>query len=262
MRFQFPLIFIFTALFLIGNYTVNGQVTDQEVADLSVRINGVEKVEQLYSIRYAVGKYAARTDLTLRQQQLLMNSMRLLSDEFKMRSHFKNAADVYKEYLDYNNNYLVSYNAFATDSLKAVHKNISEKETSEISSLGAEITSLTDKRAAVSGLKAKYYSAGTIGAIAVVVLTLIIGLSRIRAIKQAETSIESNREKLVQMNRTATDAGMKEGIVAFCKKTAADNSQLINTIIESVDQQEEKKIFQKEIVALRNAEKHFNGIAS
>ncbi len=251
MRLLKLYVYILSGLMLFSVSTVTGQVTDKEVADLSLRISGVEKVEQLYSIRYAVGRYASRTDLTLRQQQLLMKSMRELSDEFKMRSHFRNAADVYKEYLDYNNNYLVSYNQFAKDSLNAVHRNIVEKETATISSLDAEITDLTNRRAAVSGLKNKYYSFGGFGAIAVVVLTITIAFSRNRAINQAASQINSNREQLKVLNKKVTNAGIKEGSITFSRETATGNMQIINSVIESVVLPEEKKAFQKEINSLQ-----------
>ena len=239
--------FILPGLLLITGSRSFAQVTDSEVANLSFRISGVEKVEQLYSIRYAVGKYAARNDLTLRQQQLLMKTMQELSDEFKMRSHFRNAADVYKDYLDYNNNYLVSYNQFAKDSLNAVHKSIAGKESATISALDAEITDLTNRRAAVSGLKNKYYSFGGFGAIAVVVLTITIAISRNRAISQAEIQINSNQEKLRTMNKQVTLSGIKEGSIAFSKDTATANLEIVTSVIESVVSPEEKKAFQKDI---------------
>jgi hypothetical protein len=182
-------LFSFTCLIFFQVPFSNGQVTDQEVAYLTERINSIEKVDQLYSIRYAVGKYANRKDLTLRQQELLMRAMILLSEEFKIRSHYRNAADVYKEYLDYNNSYLESYNAYARDSLLAVHKKIVSEENATISELDAEIASLTKTREAVSGLKAKYYSFGSFGAIAIIVLTVIIFISRNKAIKNAEAQI-------------------------------------------------------------------------
>lgn len=250
MRFKIAFLLTFITLVVFSKNTTVAQVTDQEVAYLIERINGVEKIDQLYSIRYAVGKYAARPDLTLRQQEILMKAMNLLTDEFKFRSHFRNAVDVYQEYLDYNNKYLINYNAFAKDSLVAFHKNISQTELSEISALDEEISKLTNTRAAVSGLKAKYYSFGGFGAAAVIVLTLIICLSRNRAINQAESQINNNRERLKSLIQPAADAGMTAGTIAFTKDTLSANLQSLNTIIESVNQQSDKKIFQKEITAM------------
>ncbi len=262
MRFNL-INFTFTiCLLLIGNPAFAIEVTDKEVADLSVRINSVEKVDQLYSIRYAVGKYAARTDLTLRQQQLLMNSMKLLSDEFKIRNHFRDAADVYKDYLDYNNNYLIAYNTYAKDSLLEVHKKIEESELASISTLDTEIKGLTDTRAAVSGLRKKYYSFGGFGAVGVIVLTLVISLSRNRAIQHAQTQINANRESLKSLNKTTTNAGMTEGTISFCKEKAVANVEILNSIIDTVNQQEDKNLFQKEINALKQAVSKLNTFAS
>jgi hypothetical protein len=238
------------------------QVTDKEVADLSARINSVEKVDQLYSIRYAVGKYASRTDLTLRQQQLLLNSMKMLSDEFKERNHFRNAADVYKDYLDYNNNYLISYNVFAKDSLLAVHKKIEESELDAISALDTEIAGLTNTRAAVSGLKKKYYSFGGFGAVGIIVLTVVISLSRNRAIQNAQTQINANRENLRSLNSSTINAGMTEGTITFCKEKALANIEILNSIIDSVNLQEEKNLLQKEVIALKHAVSKLNNLTS
>jgi len=250
MRFKIAFFLSLLILVVFSKATTAAQVTDQEVAYLVERINGVEKIDQLYSIRYAVGKYAARPDLTLRQQEILMKAMLLLTDEFKFRSHYRNAVDVYQEYLDYNNKYLISYNAFAKDSLIAFHKNVSQTELSEINTLDGEIAKLTNTRAAVSGLKAKYYSFGGFGAAGVIVLTLIICLSRNRAINQAESQINSNRERLKSLIKPGTDAGMTAGTVAFSKDTLAANMQSLNAIIEFANQQPDRKIFQKEITAM------------
>lgn len=254
------LIFIIAAIFLAGS--IHAQVTDQEVAQLSERINSAEKVEQLYSIRYAVGRYASRTDLTIAQQKQLMETMKTLAEVFKYRRHYKNASDVYNDYLDYHNNYLVRYNNFAKDSLKAVHKNIAESEIAEIAKLDAQINMLTKSRVAVVGLKQQYYSFGMYGGIAVIVLTLIILFSRNRAITRAEMQISGNREKLKSVNRNITSAGMVKGAVAFCKETASVNVQIIESVIESVTLSEEQKIFQKELVSLQSASTKFKDIAS
>ena|SRR5688572_3971118 len=237
------------------------QVTDEEIQRIGDRINEVEKVEQLYSIRYTVGKYASRSDLTLKQQAMLANSMQLLSDEFKMRSHFKNAADVYKEYLDFNANYLTRYNAFAKDSLIAAQNKIASAESDSIMALDAEILSLNNRREAVSGLKAKYYTFGSIGSIGLIVVTIIIGLSKIRSIKQAGEHIASNQDKLHKFNPQSAEAGMLIGSIEFCKTTAASNVAVITGIIDSIKQSNESKQYQKEIQALQLARDEFEGIS-
>ncbi|MDQ3050915.1 MAG: hypothetical protein M3Q95_08535 [Bacteroidota bacterium] len=237
-------------------------VTDQEVADLSDRIDAAEKVEQLYSVRYAVGKYAALPDMSLRQQELLMKAMKSLAYEFKIRSHFRNAADVYEEYLDYQSNYLVSYNAFVKDSLKAVHIKVAADELTTIKKLDEEIVALTNTRAAVSGLKQRYYSFGGFGAAAVLILTVLILLSRNRAISQAESQIAANRDQLKSLNKNTTEAAMAEGTVAFSRDSAAVVSQIISNLSDAVNQQEDKKLFQKEITALQHAAARLNTIIS
>ena len=252
---------IFFTLLLLIPLTSFSQVTDAEIQRLSERIEEVEKVEQLYSIRYAVSKYATLSGLTLKQQSMLAKSMRDLSDEFKIRSHFKNAADVYKEYLDYNAGYLTRYNAFAKDSLIASQNKIASAETDSIVALDAEILSLNNRREAVSGLKAKYYTFGSIGSIALIVITIIIGLSKIRSIKQAGEHIASNQEKLHKFNPQSAEASMLIGSMEFSKSTAASNASIISGIIDTIKQSNESKQYQKEIQVLQQAKDEFSSVS-
>ncbi len=262
MIIRFLLFFLLCSLPVLKPLYAQAPVTDQEVAELSERIDAVEKVEQLYSVRYAVGKYATLTNMSLRQQELLMKAMKSLAYEFKIRSHFRNAADVYQEYLDYQSNYLVSYNAYAKDSLMAVHKKVAEDELATIKKLDVEIAALTKTRAAVSGLKQRYYSFGGFGAAAVIVLTVLIFMSRNKAIGQAESQIAINRDQLKSLNKNTTEAAMVEGTVAFSRESAVLVSQIIASITETVNQQEDKKLFQKEITALQHASASLNTVVS
>ena len=245
-------LFVFIIV-IVNSFLLNGQVTENAIARLSDRIQSVEKVDQLYSIRFAVAKYAAREDLTLKQQAELDKAMISLSQAFKDFNHYRNAADVYKERLDYNNKYLTRYNTFAKDSLVALHKGIVAQENEKIASLDSEIKNLNSTRAAVSGLKQKYYTFGGIGAIAAVIIFFMIAIAKNRAIKQAELQIASNRERLLHGVKKVTETGMVTGSIGFCRETAVLHVEAINKILESQDQQEEKKLFQNELAALQKA---------
>ncbi len=261
MLYKIKNIFLVTLLILIFS-VVHAQVTDKEITNIKDRIDAIEKTEQLHSVKYTIGRYASRTDLTLNQQKELISAMKLLAESFSERSHYRNAADVYKEYLDYKNQYLYRYNAFAKDSLIAMHKTVEQKELSTIASLESEIAALSKTRAAVSGLKSKYYSIGGFGAAGLIVLTLIIALSRNRAISAAEKQISSNREKIVSLNRQSAQSKMSEGTVSFCKDVALRNSQVITSVVEAVNLKDDNKIFQKEISILKQAQTELDSIGS
>lgn len=258
---MFSKIYIIALLFFVP-FALIAQVTDSEISAITERINSVEKTEQLHSIKYVIGRYASRTDLSLNQQKELINAMKLLAESFSERSHYRNAADVYKEFLDYKNQYLYRYNAYVKDSLVAVHKKIEQEETATISSLDTEITGLTKTRSAVSGLKNKYYSIGGFGAAGVILLTIIIALSRNRAIAEAEKHISANREKLISLNRKTAQSRMSEGTVAFCRDVAVRNSQVITSLVDAVSLQEGNKVFQKELTVLKQSETELKALVN
>jgi hypothetical protein len=55
---------------------------------------------------------------------------------------------------------------------------------------------------------------------------------------------------------------MTAGTVAFCRKAAADNLQVIESILESVVSPEEKKLYQKELTTLQHAAASLRQIAT
>ena len=238
------------------------QVNDGAIERLSERINSVEKVEELYSVRFAVAKYAARKDLSLQQQAALDKVMIQLSDAFKNYNHYRNAADVFRERLDFNNSYLTRYNAFAKDSLISLHKSITASETDRIASLDTEIKNLNASREAVSGLKQRYYTLGGLAAAGTLVLFVLITLAKNRSIKIAEEQIEANRQKLLSNIKQVTSAGMITGSIGFCRDAANSSAEAISKILESTNSKEDKKLFQNEMTALQKALAGFNKLQS
>ncbi len=258
-----PCILIWTVIFCCYSTSrIHAQISDQLITRLSERINDVEKADELYSIRFAVAKYATREDLTLKQQADLDKVMIQLSDAFKNFNHYRNAADVFKERLDFNNRYLRKYNAFAKDSLISLHKHITTSETDKISNLDTEIKNLNATRAAVSGLKQRYYTLGGITAAGTLVLFVLIALAKNRAIKEAEFQIAANREKLLKNIKQVTGAGMVSGSIGFCREAAVANAEAISKILESTNTKEDKKLFSNEMSALQNALIGFNSLQS
>ncbi len=227
--------------------------TSVEIDQLMEKLKSAQNVEELYTLKYNIDKYTRRTDLAIDEQKKLNRAYVMLSSAFKAKNHFKNAADVYKDYLDLNKKYLINYNTFIKDSILASQQKIKSIETSKINTLNAEIQSLNATRLAVEGLKTKYYSTGTIAAIAIIVVFLLIFITRNRAIRLTQNQLNANREKLLPLNTGVLDAKFLKGSVAFAKFSTQENSELLEKLIADFSSSDDKKTFSKEIQALQKA---------
>lgn len=256
---QIKIFFLFwTMVMFSGNVLAQTAV---EIDQLMEKLKSAQNVEELYTLKYNIDKYTRRTDLSIEEQKKLNRAYVMLSSAFKAKNHFRNAADVYKDYLELNKKYLINYNAYIKDSILASQQKIQSAEVSKISQLNAEINSLNATRLAVDGLKSKYYSTGTIAAIAVIVVFLLIFITRNRAIRITQNQLNSNREQLLGMNKSVLDAKLLKGSLAFAKFSIRENSELLEKLIEELNLSEDKKTFTKEIQALQKAKEVYNASA-
>ncbi|HMT28544.1 MAG TPA: hypothetical protein PKD91_04620 [Bacteroidia bacterium] len=233
-----------------------------DVEQLTDKIKSAQKVEELYSIKYNLDKYSRRTDLSIEDQRKLNRTYVMLSAAFKARSHFRNAADVYYDYLKLNESYLKNYNNFSRDSIIASHQKIKNAEASRINELDNEINQLNKTRDAVAGLKSKYYSAGTIATIGILVLFLIIFITRNRAIRLTQNKLIANREKVLSVYKQVLDAKILKGSISYSRQAALDNIELIDKLIAGLNDSDGKKRASKEIQALLKAKEIFTGLSS
>ena len=233
--------------------------TSVEIDQLMEKLKSAQNVEELYTLKYNIDKYTQRTDLSIEEQKKLNRSYVMLSSAFKSKNHFRNAADVYKDYLELNKKYLINYNTFIKDSILASQQNIKSAETSKINELNAEINSLNGTRLAVEGLKSKYYSTGIIATIAIIVVFLLIFITRNRVIRLTQNQLNANREKLLIMNKSVLDAKLLKGSVAFAKFAVQENGNILEKIIAEINLTEDKKTFSKEIQALQKAKDTYAG---
>src|SRR4029078_909568 len=135
----------------------------------------------------------------------------LLANEFKSRNHFRNAADVYLDYLKLVDIFHKNYSAFLDDSVQKANKSEAANYKENISKLDSEIAALTIRNEKVSGLRSKYF---TIGGIATAVILLIFGvifLSRNKSIRETNQNIATRNQSIKDLFRDVINSGMLSG---------------------------------------------------
>lgn len=252
---------LFAVAYCLSSLSAVAQ-NSMDLDQVTEKIKAAQKVEELYPIKYNIDRYSNRADLSIEEQRKLNRTYIMLSAAFKSKSHFKNAADVYKDYLRLNEKYLKNYNDFCRDSILASHQQIKNSEVSRINELDVEIAQLNKTRDAVSGLKSKYYSAGGFATLAIIVLFLIIFITRNRAIRSTQINLTANHDKLLSTNTEVLNIKMKKGSLAFCRLISRDNIELIEKLIATSDESADKKSISKEVQSLSKAKVAFSEISS
>ena len=247
--------FLLLAILLITSPNLFGQQNRESLLAVIEQIKSAPNVERLYSIRANLGKFAANKELSVPDQQLLATAYRTLAQSFKSSNHFRNAADVYKSYLEINEKYLKNQNNYLVDSLKIAFQQTTAKEQQQISELDATISDLTKTKDAVGGLKQKYYSIGTIAAIGIVVLFLVIFISRNRAIRLTRKSLETNQSRMKALNGAVSEASMLSGSIAFSDALIIQQKEILEQLRANFKDDPDKKMFEKDIHALEKIQK-------
>jgi hypothetical protein len=210
-------------------------VAQDAIDNLVRRIQEAEKVEQLYSVRFGLDAYAKKPGLSLAEQKKLVSAYDRLAESFRLYNHYRNAAEVYRNYLSLNEVYLENYNKFLQDSLKAAHMQLEEADVKKISVLDAEIAQLKKTRDAVTGLKQKYYYFGTIGTVALIIIFLFIFITRNRAIRLTTNKLNDNRNKMQQLQKEFIQSQLMTGTYNYSKTSAADNLAVLDMIISQME---------------------------
>jgi hypothetical protein len=247
-------IFYFTGIFMNSIFVSAQQITAELNRQMEL-IQNASNVEKLYSVRANLGKYASREDISIADQKLLGQALRSLAQGFKSGNHFRNAADVYKTYLAVNEKYLRNYHAFLIDSLKKANDRLAIEESAKIDALDASIKELNQTKEAVGGLKQKYYSIGGFAALAIVLVFAIIFLSRNRAISKTQSDLKANQLRLTSLHKELIDARMKTGAIRFSEDFAGQLQETSSKLIAALEQDADKKLFVKDLEALRNIQK-------
>ncbi len=204
------------------------------IADLNKRIMDAEKVEELYTLRYALNRIVARTDLTLLQQDSLRKAMIRLTDAFSDFRHFRNAADSYREFLVFNEKYLERHLKFFTDSIKSSHRNFTEAGVSKLNGLENEISALEKRQAAVSTLKGKYYLFGGIAAIAILATSIFLVISKSRSIRHASQKLIEDREQLNNLHHQVTETYMIQGTLDYFRDANDQSASLLSEMADKL----------------------------
>ena len=250
-------LFYFTWMLLSSNLVSAQQLTAELNRQMEL-IQTAPNVEKLYSVRANLGRYASREDLSIADQKLLGQALRSLAQGFKSGNHFRNAADVYKTYLTVNEKYLRNYHVFLIDSLKKVNDRVALEETNKIASLNASIAELNQTKEAVGGLKQKYYSIGGFAAMAIVLVFAVIFLSRNRAISKTQAELNANQLRLTTLHKELIGARMKTGALRFSEDFTGQLQETTSRLITALEGDADKKLFSKDLEALRNIQKIAN----
>lgn len=226
-RFFKHITFAFVLMFVAsGSYA--GRI--DEINNYVRKIREAQKADHLYSSRYGLDRILNQPDLSVEEQRALMNAYQVLTESFRNWSHYRNAADVYFDYLKLQKNYRNDYLIYLKDSLQKQNAIIESTENNRIQQLDSELKTLRKEQGIVAGMKQKYYTFGGIALAVMLALFLFLFNSRNRAIRNSRTQLEANREKILELYRKAADTSMLKGNVAFIRSIGITGSEKIESL--------------------------------
>jgi len=223
----------FILVLLCFNMSISSGQSGSDIGAQIEKIKNAEKVEQLYSVRYNLDKLSANNNLSIQDMRRVLEAHVLLANEFKSRNHFRNAADVYLDYLKIVDVYHDKYSKFLVDSVQKANKAETSEFKNKISGLDSEISSLTTRNEKVSGLRSKYF---TLGGIATAIILLIFGvifMSRNKSIKETNQKIDASNHSIREHFKDVVHARMLAGAVHYAKNVMSDNAVIIDELLQN-----------------------------
>jgi hypothetical protein len=199
------------------------------------KIRAAQKADHLYSSRYGLDKIFKQPDLSVEEQRELLKAYQILTDAFKAWSHYRNAADVYFDYLKLQEKYQNDYLIFLRDSLQRQNQAIETSENQRIKRLDSELETLRKEQGIVAGMKQKYYTFGGIALAVILVLFLFLFSSRNKAIRSSRAQLDENRKKILELYLKAAETSMLKGNIAFIRSLGSFGAEQIEAI-ESAQQ--------------------------
>lgn len=198
-----------------------------DIREYRRKINETDKVNNLYSIRYGLGRIVNESGLTVDEKRELMLSLKSLSSAFAIRNHYRNAADVWFDYLTIQGAFEREYESYLKDSVAKTYSKISSEETAHLDKLQLELKKLRDQQDVISGIRNKYF---TFGGIALGILLIIFGYMlyhQISRIREARRRLNENRQQLLQLFRESVESRMTEGGITFAQNLSVTGSVLL-----------------------------------
>lgn len=225
------------------------------IKEYSQRISEAEQVNRLYSIRYGLGKISNESGLNVDEKRELMMALKQLSSAFANRNHFRNAADVWFDYLTIQKAFVGEYEAYLRDSVAQNYGYIASSERSQLEKLDSELRKLKEQQEVIAGIRNKYYS---FGGIALGIILLVFGyllFQQINNIRDIRRQLIENRQKLQSLYRESVEARMTGGGIAFVQSLAVTGTALLEEMGDKKPQDIPWVTFIKELQVLgKNSE--------
>jgi hypothetical protein len=224
-----------------------------EIKDFVSRIKEVDKVERLYSIRYGLDRINELPNPTIDEQRELSNAYLALANAFKLRNHFRNAVDIYFDYLKLKEDYRKRYIGFVADSLRKVNLTLATLENDKIRSLDKEIATLNKQLVVVTGMKRKYFKNGGIAAVIILILAGMIFINRNNAINASLKQLGTNHLKLQTLYKSAGYSRMLVGSIEYAKQVVNENEEKISAISDYYNDKPNTPAYSESLKSLQRA---------
>ncbi len=225
--------YLLTAILLITLTSASHASRIDDIASYVKKIKEAEKADHLYSSRYGLDRIYNQPDLTVEEQRELMKAYLVLTESFRNWSHYRNAADVYFDYLNLQEKYRKDYLIFLKDSLQKQNMIIESTENDRIQKLDSELETLRKEQGIVAGMKQKYYTFGGIALVIILALFFYLFSSRNKAIRNSKTNLDSNRKRMLELYRLSAETSMLKGNVAFIRSLGVFGNEQMEALESS-----------------------------
>lgn len=248
-------LYLYIIFCLVGSLLIPGIIYGSrldEIRAYSKKISEANQVNRLYSIRYGLGRMSNESGLTVDEKRELMIALKQLSSAFADRNHFRNAADVWFDYLAIQKAMVGEYDTYLRDSVAYNYGKIASSERSQLEKLNSELKKLKEQQEVIAGIRNKYY---TFGGIAIGIILLVFGyllFQQISNIREIHRQLVENKQTLQRLYRSSIESRMTGGGIAFVQSLALTGTSLLEEMGEQKPQDVPWDTFIKELKALSN----------
>jgi hypothetical protein len=253
------IILIFSAVMLTGLH-VYSQVEDDITVQLN-RIRDAEKVEHLYPVKYNLDRLSSLSEMTLPALRLSLTAHMKLAEEFKSYNHFRNAIDVYNDYLNLRDTFHHRYRTFIVDSVQNASASLITQLENKKQLLNNEIASLERKKVKIESLQSAYRGYSIAGTILLLIIGLIIGMRQRKTLVDLRTAGSELEEKTKLIYRRAVEVRIMQGAIYHIGHLAAQYSQAVERVTEYYRQHAVPGEHNKTLLSLSESGKIFEELS-
>src|SRR5687768_16685626 len=106
-------------LFLLLSLSIAVAQMPESIDEVIENIEEADNVGILYTARTRIHRFEKKNNPSVNELQKIKEAYRKLSEGFSSFNHYRNAAEVYKEYLNANEIFLLQRNKAEIDSVKS-----------------------------------------------------------------------------------------------------------------------------------------------